>query len=60
MTASTGQGFTANEADVRYVHTSPGGSTVPYNTSAEAQGAVDLEGGSWVKMDTANGRVLSD
>ncbi|MET7814204.1 hypothetical protein ABZT26_25575 [Streptomyces sp. NPDC005395] len=55
---SSGQTTTANAQDVRFVHTSPGGSTVPYNTVEEAKAAVDLEGGSWMKMDTATGRIL--
>ncbi|MEU0770654.1 hypothetical protein [Streptomyces albogriseolus] len=55
---SSGAGFTAREQDVRYVYTSPAGSTVPYSTQGEADAAVETGGGSWTKMDTSSGRIL--
>ncbi|MEU6932874.1 hypothetical protein AB0A05_27370 [Streptomyces sp. NPDC046374] len=53
-----GTAYSTGENDVRWVHTSPGGSTTPYNSPEEAQVAVNIDGGRMVKMDTRTGRAI--
>ncbi|BDT39520.1 hypothetical protein [Streptomyces yaizuensis] len=55
---SDGRSYTTGRDAVRYVHTNDNGSAVPYLTPEEAQSAVQVEGGSYRKVDTETGRVL--